>query len=164
MTQRLLSCLLGVVLIGFGFSIQLCYSGISTFKPNKFKLSHRSVLPSSFEFREKMRTVLNTDEKKLYNQIRAISKDTQKPTKERIEELIKLSESKEFSQEKKNLILSNAVLLAHTELEGDERGEVLEELKDKTPQAKWLLRKSPNVNLLKVSKLQYDVLTSDEDL
>lgn len=164
MKLKLFSAGLGIILIAFGFSLQPVHSDSKGFNPHKIKMKDQTTEPTLVEMRNKLRSHMSTSERALYNKVREISKHKDKTTQERINELVELTKAEDLNRPKRNIILSNAVLLAHIELEGSEREERLKELEELAPHSKWLLKKNPNSNLLKISKIQYAILTGHEDI
>ena len=164
MKLKFLSALTGLILIGFGFSLQPLHSDSKLFTPNKLQMKNRAKIPTANEVRKSLRSFMSVSERKLYNKIREIASNKKKATSEKIDEIVKIADDEKLTRSKKNLALSNAVLVAHMELKEDARTETLKKLNEKAPQAKWLLKKTPNPNLIKLSELQYTILTGPEDL
>lgn len=167
LATRFLGIFTGFFLVAFGVSLEAVQEGGEGAHTYTFKKTlgpKRSSNLNSYELREKLRVHMGLEDRRLYNRCREIARDQEKKVEERIQSLVTLSNQDGLSRSKRFMVLNNAVLLAHKELEGDDREKTLGNLGEQTSQAKWLLQENPNSNLLRLSQVQYEILVGDEDL
>jgi len=112
--------------------------------------------------KQEIRKHMKSEQKAFYNLIKQIATDQELEVIDRIEKLLELAEVNISNPPKlRNIVLNSAALLAHRDLEEDERTETLKLIIEKAPHLQWMLNIRNNPNLLRLAEIQYSILIED---
>lgn len=163
---------LGVCLVYCGMNFQPVSAGIdgsskteknfSKKTGDKFKVQKRhednlAKQPTLQSVRSKLEESLSPIEKKAFNDVKKIVMKKEFTPDEKI---LKIEEMLENEKNNKiSLLLRDAITtVAFVQLEGDDQKEIFEKYADTTPNAKFLMEKNPNRNLVAQVQVMYRVL------
>lgn len=166
---------LGVCLVYCGMNFQPVSAGIdgsskteknfSKKTGDKFKIQKRhednlAKQPTLQDVRAKLEANLSSVEKKAFNDVKKVVMEKEFTPDEKI---LKIEEMLEDEKNNKNnkisLLLRDAITtIAFVQLEGDDQKEILKKYADTTPNAKFLMEKNPNRNLVAHVQVMYRVL------